>query len=438
MSHLSSAISHKLSAIPLGLQQGAIMFVASSLSNAMNYLLHVFMSRMLGPAEYGVFTSLLGLYLIVATPEGILPTVTAKYVSQFHALGETHRVGGLLTDVLKWVTLAGTLAAALIALASPYLASYLQIPSPVPVLVVATMLLIGALQPIATGALQGLQKFWALGGIGLLGTGSRLLFGVGLVYLGLGASGALAASTLSGIVVFAVALIPLAYLFRQGSKGAAVETGHGLTARDVLSYSGLVLVGLACFTALTNVDLVMVKHYFSPTEAGYYSAASVLAKIILFFPGAVACVMFPKTSERHALNQDPAGIARTALLAVAVLSCGLLLAYFLFPSLLVKVLFGPGYEATIRLVGIFGVPMALYALVNLLLSYYLSIRNARFIWLLVGSTALQVVLLSLFHTTLLQVITVLLLNAFLLLVLSEVFCRGLTKSPPRPGLKPSG
>ena len=141
--------------------------------------------------------------------------------------------------------------------------------------------------------------------------------------------------------------------------------------------------------------------------------------------------MFPKSSERHALHQDASGIARKGLLAVTALCSGLLLAYFLLPSLLVSVLFGSGYEATVSLVGTFGVAMALYALVNLLLLYYLSIRDARFIRLLVGGTVLQVALLGAFHASLQQVIYILILNAFLLLVLSEVFCRGLTKSNAR-------
>ena len=407
------------------MQQGAIMFVASSVANALSYLLHVFVSRMLGPAEYGIFTSLLSIFLMLSIPAGIIQMTIAKYVSQFEARDQLAKVGALLMDALKRVSLCGFLAAFMLAVSSRYIASYLQIPSPIPVIVVASMVLLSLVSPIATGALQGLQKFWALGANGVLGATLRFGFAAGLVYVGLGASGALAASTLSGILAFLAALIPLAYVFR----GRAAH--HDVEAKEISQYSGLVFVGLLCFTVLTNVDVVIVKHYFPPIEAGYYSAASVLAKIIFFFPGAVATVMFPKASRNYAVGRDSAGIIRKSLLAIAILCGPLVIAYFLFPSFLVRILFGPGYEASVHLVGTYGLAMALFALVNMLLFYYLAVRNTNFVRLLLAATVGQVIALSLFHASLLQVIYVLTVSGFLTLALSEILCRGLTRPKVR-------
>ena len=47
-----------------------------------------------------------------------------------------------------------------------------------------------------------------------------------------------------------------------------------------------------------NIDVILVKHYFSADEAGHYAALSQLGKIIIFGTGAIASVMFPLVVER--------------------------------------------------------------------------------------------------------------------------------------------
>lgn len=409
-----------MDAVPLGMRQGVVMFVTSSVANFLAYLLHVFLSRMLGPAEYGVFASLLSVFVLLSVPAMIVRMVVAKYVSRFHAREEAGKIAAFLVAALKWISVGGILATLALILSSGYVAAYLQIPSAVPVIVIATMTLVGTLMSVATGALQGLQKFRALGANMVLAAGSRFILAVGLVALGLGASGALASSTLSGALAFGTALVPLSYLFRQRDACLDVQT------RDIFQYSAVVFLGLLCFTALTNVDLVVVKHYFDPVDTGHYSAASVLARIILFFPGGIGVVMFPKASSNFALNRDSTVVIRKTILAVAVL-CGLLVAaYSLFPALLVSALFGEGYEASVPLIGIYGLAMSLFALINTLLLYYLSVQNIKFVWLLLVSTVVQILALNIFHDSLRQVIYVLVLVSTLTLLVGEILCRGLT------------
>jgi O-antigen/teichoic acid export membrane protein len=196
-----------------------------------------------------------------------------------------------------------------------------------------------------------------------------------------------------------------------------------LTLREVLAYAGLVLIGTTCLAALTNIDVMIIKHYFAPAEAGQYAAASVLAKIILFFPAAITAVLFPKAAERFALQQDSSRIARQAALAVGGLCGSLAVVYFLIPNLLIRLLFGQGYENAVPLAGPFGVTMALYALVTLQMTYYLSIHKKRYIPILAGSTILLAIALVLFHNSLLEVIIIQLVNAAALLVVGELILR---------------
>jgi len=283
------------------------MFLATSIANFSNYVLHVFMSRMLGPAEYSIFVSMLSLFMILSISASPLQMVFAKYVVNLQASARHSQVGTLLTRALSRISSYSFIGLAAFVLCSSYIASFLNLPSVLPVIVTGGMIVLALLLPVTLGALQGRQQFTYLGACTALGALLRLVFAILLVYVGLGASGALGASVLSQATILILSLIPLQALFAQRSEEAVDTPG-------ISGYFGTVLVSMFCFTMLTNADVVLVKHFFDPIEAGYYSAASLASKILLYLPSAVAIVMFPKSAERFALGQDSSDILRRGLL----------------------------------------------------------------------------------------------------------------------------
>ena len=417
MRRLREAIVSRVSTESL--QSGALLMATGSIGNVLQYFFHFFVSRMLGPAEYGVLNSVLALSVIVGVPGGVVTTVITQNVSRFFAQKELGKVASLLTDSTKMASLVGIVLFALFAAGSGALASFLNLTSGVPIVVMATGLALAGGAAVSGGALQGLQRFKVIAANGFLGPAFRLLGGMALVSLGFGASGALGASTLAGLLTLGISF----YFLRDVFVGQT--RSHDLTLKHLSRYAGIVLIGSLAFIVFTNADLLIVKHYFSPSEAGYYSAAAVLGKTVLFFPGAVATLMFPKTSRRHALGESGARLARMSLLAVDVLcgSGGLVLA--LFPALAVRLLFGNQFDASVPLVGLYGLAMGLFALVQLLLAYYISIEEGRFVILLAGFALGLLGALLVFHGSLFQVILTLTTVGMLILITSEIWLGGL-------------
>jgi len=409
--------------IPAALRQGALLFVASCLAGALNYLYHIILGRMLGPADYGVFSSLVALLLVFSVPASAVQTVVAHYTSSFQAQGHTGGTRALVGSALKRVLFYAAIGTIAIMLASPIIASFLHIGSVTPVLVLGIVFIPWLLSPVANGALQGLQRFNYLGVNMTLGALGRILVGVVLVSAGLGVSGALGGSFASCAVMLLYGLIPLAFLFKE-------HDAHEINMREIYSYSWRVLLGYASFAILTNTDVILVKHFFAPTEAGYYSAAAAFGKMVLFLPGAIAVVMFPKSSHLYAVGKDAAAILKKSLLCVIALCVPVVIAYFMAPNFLVGLLFGEAYSATVPLVGPLGLAMGLYALGNVLLLYYLSVHSVAFLRVIPASALIQVISLAIFHQTLMQVVVVMMINGLLVLALSEIFCRGLTGRSP--------
>jgi O-antigen/teichoic acid export membrane protein len=237
--------------------------------------------------------------------------------------------------------------------------------------------------------LQGLQRFGPLGGGQIATAALRLGIGVGLILLGGGVSGALAGSVLAGLGAFGLGCWWLRDVYRAADTTAAGRYSPNALFRFslnvVLSTLGLLL--------LMNGDLLAVKSRFPPLEAGLYSAVVTLGRIVLFIPGAVVALMFPKVAGRYASGQPTAGLAWRSLLAVIGLCGCAALILLAGPRLIVQWLYGPQFLGQAALLGRYGVAMLLLALVNVWAQYFMAIQEARYAWLLVGMSVLQAVAL---------------------------------------------
>ncbi|MBI4743237.1 MAG: oligosaccharide flippase family protein [Actinobacteria bacterium] len=391
-------------------KQTTILLIALMIGNVSNYLFNVLMGKMLGPSNYSNLTSLLSLFVIISVPTGTIQMVITNYVSKYKAEGDYPKIKFLLVKSIKKLSFYGIIGFLIFLMSSGLVASFLKIPSITPVIILGLILLFSVISPVNHGALQGLQEFNYLGIDLSLGALLKFVFGVILVSLGLGVSGAIAGFAFGGFVALFLSFYFLRSVFRIKNSDEVIDKV------EMYRHFWPTLITLFCFAVLTNIDLVLVKHFFSSVSASYYSAAVVIGRIALFLPGAVSMVMFPKTSELYAKKQDSSVVLKKSLLATFLLSGSVVIAYFLFPVLVIKFIFGSKFLAGSGLLGIIGIAMTFFALDNVLLSYNLSIHNYEFIKMLVFCTILQVVLILFFHKSLSQVVYVLILSSILLFV----------------------
>ncbi len=395
-------------------KQISLLFISSMVASVSNYFFQIFMGRSLGPADYGILASLFSLFSILSVPAGVLQTVTAKYTSNFKAHKELGKIAKLLKGLLKRVSLFGLVGFILFIIASKSISSFLHIPSRLPVIITGVALISAIISPIVGGAIQGLQAFGYLGIGMIIGALVKLFSGIFFVYLGLKVNGALLGLILGSLAGILFLVIPLKPIFTKN------KVDYNIDFTEIYPYFLPTFIMLLCFMIITNIDLILVKHFFDPAQAGYYAAASIIAKIILYLPGAITLVMFPKTSELYALNKEHRPILKKSLF-YGILLCGTALLLFLtIPSLIVKFIFGGEYILIIPLIGIFSSAMCFFALCSILFLYQLSIHELTFLKTLIIGTIAEVILITLFHTSLTQVISIL-LGVALFLFLSNVY-----------------
>jgi O-antigen/teichoic acid export membrane protein len=354
-------------------------------------------------------------------PLSILQTVVTRYTSKFMAHKLLKEVQHLLFYFIKVVSIFLVIVLAVIVAGDHPIASFLRIDEKRLVYAVALAIIFNSFSAISLGALSGLQLFNDVALNSVVATVSKLFSGFILVILGLRAFGGL----LGFVFSFAIAL--LLSLF-QLPKGLIVLKNGGesvaLNKREVYLYFLPVGLSMLCFFALTNMDIILVKHYFVPLDAGYYSVAQIVGKIVLFIPGAIGVVMFPKIVVSHAKRENTKIILRKCLIAVGVLCGTATFAALLFPDLILSILTGHNQPQAVSLVKFFAVSMSFYALINIFMLYHLSLHRMRYIYLMVILTILQFLGICLFHKSLTDVLVVLTVCAAVLFCCGIFFSKG--------------
>jgi O-antigen/teichoic acid export membrane protein len=388
------------------------MVIGVGLFNFFNLLYHFFMVRYLSPEEYGHLNTLMALFMVISVPASTVQTTVTKFVSSFQVLNRYDRVRKLLQHLLLLMSVVGFGIFLLILLGSFRLSSFFQFESKGVIIILGIILLFAMVIPVPWGGLQGLQKFGILTFNLIVNGAIKFAFGVLFVLIGFGVMGAMGAILLSYVVTTFLSLAILQMSLPKGGlvggERENIEFSDQSYFSEVYQYLFPVGVTLLCFTVLTNIDLILIKHFFTPIEAGYYSIAQMIGKIILFLPIPVIMVMFPKLTALQGQGRTEKGlpILKQSLM-IAFIFCGsAILIGLLFPSLLIMIVSGKAYLECIRLVKFFCVNMSLFSFIFILLYYHLSSHRRGFLYPLFFLTIGQTGFILLFHKTLTQVLLV--------------------------------
>jgi O-antigen/teichoic acid export membrane protein len=410
------------------IKQGSLMFFAVAIFNILNLLYQLYMVRFLSTIDYGILNSILSILVVVSIPSGTLQTVLTKYISTFQTTNHHGKIPKLISSFVKKTLVFGVVVFLILILGRSGISSFIKINSPSLIMILGLTTFLSIILPIAQGGLQGLQRFGYLGLAMITNGGLKLILGILFVHLGYGVIGAMGALTISIFVTIFLAFSMLAAILpkplaiiRDTPQPEPDEDQSELNFSEIHRYFYPVTLVYLCFMILTNVDVVLVKHFFTPLDAGYYSISQMVGKIILFLPVAITLVMFPKASELHAQTRDTSHILTKSIIYVGVLSGTAAIICILFPGTIVRLLSGRVVSECIPIAKVFSVTMFFYSLVYVLLFYNLSIHRLKFIYFLVLLTGLQVLAIALFHSTLLNVIYIVCGNAILLFLINLYF-----------------
>jgi len=372
--------------------------------NVINYIYHVVMGRVLGPVDYGTLLSLFSILYMVS----IIPMSTSVSIVKFVSAAKNKKeLAGIYSGINRLIFKIAFIASIVMIVFSPAIANFLKIKEIFSVILMAPVLFFSLTTLVNQSSSQGLLKFDGVVIPNVVSATAKFVLGLIFVLAGWRVMGAV------GGVVFGATFSYLASLYAVKKIIPNVKAKK-FDLKPFVKFALPALFQALAFTSFFTVDVLLVKHYLSPFDAGIYSALSTLGKIIYFAATPIASVMFPIVSGRYARGEKYRQVFYAAFLATVVLSLGVTGFYWLFPKIAIGVLFGAKYlSAQTELVWM-SLFISFLTISFLLINFLLSVGRTKIVIFPIVVAMAQLSAIIMFHNSMLQVIQVSLASMVLL------------------------
>jgi len=433
-------------------KMGSMMFLASLVTGVFNTVYHLFMTRQLGVNTYGEFATLFGFaFFLFSILKRTIKISITNFISKFKGKEELDAIPRFHSRMLKRTITLGIVSTIIYSLLSGFIADFLNIESISIVLPLGIVLFVSCLFPVNLAVMQGLQKFKRLALTNIVLAGIKLTLGVLFVFIGFGIYGAL-----GGIIAGWSAALLLSFYFikdnihlpwsRSDSLSKITRTQDDsdtmsekrtfsdFNLKSVYQFSFPVLLSIAFLAVPTNVDMFIVGSIFKDdTQTGLYAAAALFGKIIYFLPVGIGTVMFPKIVESYTKGRDTRLLLIKSLLFTGALTGTAAISFSIFPKLFLFAL-GKGYMDAEPLLRYYGPLMFFSSLTAIMVYYSLGIKRYRNIYIFASMTLVELILIFFFHSTLIEVVEVILV---INMMMFGLMCIGVF-NPPKKNLSLDG
>lgn len=396
-----------------------IMLVGSTLVSIINFAYNVAVAHLLGPAGFGHAAAAVTLLMLVSCITLAFQLVCAKFVARNESPGTK---AGVYLALLRRAWTVGLVLGSVLILTSGIVSTYLNLPSPWIVILLAFGIAFYIPLGVKRGGMQGICQFSRLTGNFLIEAATKFVGALVLVAIGFGIMGAVAA--ISASVVLAYFFPPVdGELEARPESGMPASFSEGMQA--IVFFVGQVIIN--------NVDILLVKHFFETSEAGVYAAIALVGRVLYFASWSIVSAMFPISAGAKPKEQN-AAVLVVPLLFVLCISIVFILALGIFPDVVLRTVFGAGFNSIgtglDSLLSLYAAATGTYSLSVVLMAYEMSRRIANTGWLQLVFSGAIVVGIYFFHATLRQVVMVqLVLMVLLLVAVSLPFFR-LGHNPP--------
>lgn len=393
---------------------GSILFIGLTLVNIGNYLFNLLVGRTLGPANYGIFTALISILSLTGVVSGTITTAATKFASTYKAQANYGKIAYLIKYFNKKGLFIGFAFAIVTIILAKAIANFLNIEEVLPIIFLSLVYLLVFPLAVNRGILQGVENFFQLSINSIIEPFAKIILSLFFIWLGWQISGVILAIVFSIIIVYFLSFYPLKKLLKE--KAVTIEK------KNLWNYSFTTLIALSFSSLLMFSDIILVKHYFDPKIAGLYSAASTIAKIILYGSTPIVTAMFPMIANLQAKEKKHYYLLIQTFLLVTLLTSLALGVFTLLPELSIKILFGREYLDAARYLAGLSLAFFLFSLSNVFINYYLSIRKNVFVWMMFLASFLQILLIVMRHSDIFQIINSLIIAyGVLLLGLSVIY-----------------
>src|SRR3989454_8032605 len=384
-----------------------IMLVSSALVGAMNLIYNLAIAHGLGAAGFGHASAVYTVLMLLSSVTLSFQLLCSKFVAQNDLLSAKVSIYRFLHR-RAWLYGAGV--SLLLILSSPIVSRYLNLPTRNYIVLLAAGILFFIPLGVRRGLMQGMYDFPHLAGNFVLEVIVKLGGALLLIRFGLGVTGVIAA---------VVASIVVSYLLAKPGRELASDSATRVPA--TLEEGVQAIVFFVGQVIINNLDIVLVKHFFSDTQAGVYATVALVGRVVYMLSWSVVSGMFPFSAGVRYQERDGRAVLSTALLLVVLITSLFTFGVWAAPARMWLTVLGSGFPLNrgipySSLLLLYSATTGIYSLGVVLMSYEISRKIGNVSWLQLGFSGAIVLGIYVFHNTLQDVITVQLVVMMLLLL----------------------
>jgi len=384
-----------------------IMLVSSGVVGAMNLIYNLAVAHTLGAEAFGHASAVYTVLMLLSSITLSFQLLCSKFVAKNDFVPAKV---GIYRFLHRRAWLVGIAVTLILGYSSASVSQYLNLPTSNYILLLAGGIIFYIPLGARRGLMQGMYDFPHLATNFVLEVVVKLVGALLLIRLGYGVGGVIGAMVASIVVAYFFGR-PHRDLDTHATAGLPQALGEGVQA--TVFFVGQVIIN--------NLDIVLVKHFFSSTEAGLYAAVALVGRVVYMLSWSVVSSMFPFSAGVRSYERDGRAVLSTALLLVVLITSLFTLGVWLAPTALWQMLLGSGFPLGIHhsyssLLVLYAATTGLYSLSVVLMSYEISRKIGNVSWLQLGFSAAIIAGIYLIHRNLSQVIVVQLVVMLALLV----------------------
>src|ERR1700675_1925535 len=248
------------------LRGSVILLTSTGLVSATNLLYNIAIARGLGAAGFGHATAIYTLLMLLSSVTLAYQLVCSKLVAK--SLDLSAKVA-IYRDLRRRSWQTGILLGILIVLGSSTITQYLHLPASRDIILLGLGTAIYVPLGVRRGMLQGIYDFPRLAVNFVLEALVKIVGAFVLLHYGLGVTGVIAAVVASIAVAYLAADPRLKLTVKAGVQERA-SFREGMQA--IVFFVGQVII--------SNLDILLVKHYFVAEVAGVYAAVALFGRVV--------------------------------------------------------------------------------------------------------------------------------------------------------------
>jgi O-antigen/teichoic acid export membrane protein len=408
------------------LHNNALYWVASLGVSFLNYLYYPVLGRILNPTSFGETQTVISFFTQLGAFFQVLSLVGVGIITKY---SDDAKRDELTTEISRLTFFMSIVFFVLSILLAPALKNFFHFSSIGPFFLLSVSLLISVPGSFANSYLQGHRQFKSLAKVNIAGALSKLALAVLFVLLGFKAVGAI-----GGLV--AAQLLALLISLRLGRGLRHFISGNLTLKRLNLSllkqeapYAVMVLATSLTTNLLLSFDILVVKHYFSPAQAGLYTGISIISNIIYYLTGPFAAVMIPSIKPSNTAIDNQRTLKKSLIISVAV-GGSVLALFLLLPHLVVLLLLGHKYAVYASFLRGLAFSMFALSIANLLIYYHIGLRHFLVAPMVLVGLLTTLILLSRRHSTMGFVVLDLVIGSTVILSLMIILTFSYRRSIP--------